>query len=57
MNNEIQDFTQLINLIEMHRQNDYRKVNEELVTMYYEIGRYLSGRSKVKNGAQKQLMH
>ncbi|MBQ7995278.1 MAG: hypothetical protein IJ247_03595 [Bacilli bacterium] len=25
-----------------HRQNAYRKINEELVTMYYEIGGYLS---------------
>ena len=29
-------------MIETHRENAYRKVNEELVTMYYEIGEYLS---------------
>ena len=29
-------------MIETHRENAYRKVNEELVTMYYEIGKYLS---------------
>ncbi len=34
-------------LIETHRENAYRKVNEELVTMYYEIGAYLS--NKISN--------
>lgn len=55
MNNEIQDFTQLINLIEMHRQNAYRKVNEELVTMYYEIGRYLSEKIKSEKWSSKTI--
>lgn len=41
MNNEL-DFKDIINIIHSHRQNAYRKVNEELVTMYYEIGEYLS---------------
>ena len=47
MDNENKDFIELINLIDTHRQNAYRKINEELVTMYYEIGSYLS--NKVKN--------
>lgn len=47
MDNENKDFLELINLIDTHRQNAYRKINEELVTMYYEIGSYLS--NKVKN--------
>ena len=33
---------EIVKLIETHRENAYRKVNEELVTMYYEIGKYLS---------------
>ena len=41
------DFLTLVTLIEAHRQNAYRKVNEELVSMYYEIGQYLS--NKVSN--------
>ena len=41
------DFLTLVTLIEVHRQNAYRKVNEELVSMYYEIGQYLS--NKVSN--------
>ena len=32
----------IVKVIETHRENAYRKVNEELVTMYYEIGKYLS---------------
>lgn len=37
----------LIQLIQKHRENAYRKINEELVTLYYEIGKYLY--AKVKN--------
>ena len=44
--NEIEDVSSplvdIVNLIEKHRENAYRKINEELVTMYYEIGKYLS---------------
>ncbi len=32
----------IVKVIETHRENAYRKVNEKLVTMYYEIGKYLS---------------
>ncbi len=43
MSNDIgADLTKILNLIESHRQNAYRKINEELVGMYYEIGGYLS---------------
>ena len=34
--------TDIVKVSETHRENAYRKVNEELVTMYYEIGKYLS---------------
>ena len=34
--------TDIVKMIETHRENAYRKINEELVTMYYEIGKYLS---------------
>lgn len=36
------EFKEIINIIQNHRQNVYRKINEELVMMYYEIGQYLS---------------
>ena len=32
----------ILDVIKRHRENAYRKVNEELVTMYFEIGKYLS---------------
>ena len=35
------EFKEIINIIQNHRQNIYRKINEELVMMYYEIGQYL----------------
>ena len=47
MNKEI-DFSSVIDIIQQHRNNAYRKINEELVAMYYEIGEYLF--KKVENG-------
>ena len=42
MKNENVDFLFIMNLIEKHRKSAYRKVNEELIMMYYEMGEYLS---------------
>lgn len=42
------EFKEIINIIQNHRQNAYRKINEELVMMYYEIEQYLS--KKVNTG-------
>lgn len=42
------DFSSIINIIQGHRNNAYRKINEELVRMYFEIGEYLS--KKVNSG-------
>ena len=49
------DFMILINLIESHRQNAYHKVNEELVTMYYEIGEYLSNKVHKEKWGLKRI--
>lgn len=39
------EFTsEILEVISKHRQNAYRKINEELVTMYWEIGEYLLGK-------------
>ena len=38
MKNENVDFLFIMNLIEKHRKSAYRKVNEELIMMYYEMG-------------------
>ena len=42
------DFSYVINIIQEHKQRAYRKINEELVAMYYEIGQHLS--EKVSTG-------
>ena len=44
MENELKE---IIELIEVHRKRAYRKINEGLVTMYFEIGKYLS--NKISN--------
>ena len=44
MNNESNE---VIRIIQTHKDNAYRKINEELVTMYFEIGKFLS--EKVNN--------
>lgn len=33
---------EILKVVKRHRENAYRKINEELVTMYFEIGKYLS---------------
>lgn len=46
MDNKL-DFSAVFSIIQERRQNAYRRINEELVTMYYEIGAFLS--QKIKN--------
>ncbi len=45
----------IIKLIETHRNNAYRKVNEELVTLYYEIGKYLSNKLEKEKWGSKVI--
>ena len=52
MNNEIKE---IVNLIETHRQSAYRKINEELVLMYFEIGKYLSSKIKTNRWGAKVI--
>ena len=40
------NFNQIIEMIEKRKNNAYRKVNEELITMYRDIGEYISKQSK-----------
>ncbi len=47
--------TTIVKLIETHREKAYRKVNEELVTMYYEIGNYLSNKVKSEKWGSKAM--
>lgn len=45
----------LTKIVETHRDNAYRKVNEELVSMYYEIGRELSKLVKAEKWGSKVI--
>ncbi len=49
------EFKEIINIIQNHRQNAYRKINEELVMMYYEIGQYLSKKLMLVNMEKVQF--
>ena len=42
------EYSEIISIIERARENAFRAVNRELISMYWEIGAYVSG--KVKNG-------
>ena len=42
-------------LIEYHRKNAYRKVNEELISMYWEVGEYLSAKVKEAGWGSKVI--
>ena len=46
MKNEIVLAGKLIEIIEASRNNALRKVNEELIRMYWSVGEYLSAESK-----------
>ena len=54
-NSEELDFSDVIQIIQMHKNNAYRKINEELVTMYYEIGEHLSQKLKNERWGNKAI--
>ena len=49
------EFKEIINIIQKHRQSAYRKINEELVTMYFEIGKFLSEKVKSEDWGSKTI--
>ena len=36
------NFSEVINMIETRRNNAYKKVNEELISLYWDFGKYIS---------------
>ena len=46
MNNDISVVGNLIQIINQSRQNALKKVNEELINMYWKVGQYLSAESE-----------
>lgn len=42
MNEMKNDFIAIVNLIQQSRENALRKVNEELILLYWNVGKYIS---------------
>lgn len=42
MNDLSNDFINVVNLIQEARENAIRKVNEELILLYWNVGKYIS---------------
>ena len=54
-NDNTQDIIDIVSVIETHRKIAFQKVNEELITMYYEIGKYLSKKVKEEKWGSKVI--
>lgn len=39
-------FEKIVNIVESAKERAYRKVNEELILMYYDVGEYISMQSE-----------
>ena len=46
LNNTPESFEEIVRIVKKARERTYRRVNEELILMYQEIGKYLSEKSK-----------
>ena len=46
-------FNEIINMIETRRNNAYRKVNEELIGLYWDFGKYISEKVNDSNWGDK----
>ena len=49
------ELNEIITIIQSHRDKTYRKINEELVLMYFEIGKYLSIKIKSEKWGSKTI--
>ena len=47
------NFSEIINMIETRRNNAYRKVNEELIGLYWDFGKYISEKVNDSNWGDK----
>lgn len=47
------NFSEIINMIETRRNNAYRKVNEELIALYWDFGKYISEKTKDSKWGEK----
>lgn len=49
------ELNEIITIIQSHKDKAYRKINEELVLMYFEIGKYLSTKIKAEKWGSKTV--
>ena len=49
------ELNEIITIIQSHRDKTYRKINEELILMYFEIGKYLSMKIKAEKWGSKTI--
>ena len=49
------ELNEIITIIQSHRDKAYRKINEELVLMHFEIGKYLSTKIKAEKWGSKTI--
>ena len=49
------DFYEIAQMIEIRKNNAYRKVNEELIGLYWEFGKYISEKIKLKKWGSKTI--
>ena len=47
------NFSEIINMIETRRNNAYKKVNEELISLYWDFGKYISEKVNDSNWGDK----
>ncbi len=53
--NNTEDFGEILTIIEKARENTFRAVNRELISMYWDIGKYISEKVKI-NGWGKSVV-
>ena len=54
LNNSLElNFSEVINMIETRRRNAYKKVNEELISLYWDFGKYISEKVNDSNWGDK----
>ena len=47
------NFNEIVNMIETRRNNAYKKVNEELISLYWDFGKYISEKVNDSNWGDK----
>lgn len=47
------NFSEIINMIEIRRTNAYKKVNEELISLYWDFGKFVSEKVNEKEWGSK----